>query len=902
MSGTEKNKPIHLLCEYAVNPIGIDVRNPRFSWRMESRKRLQAQRAYQILVASSPELLKENAGDLWDSGRVDSDKSINIPYQGKELSSKQSCYWKVRIWDQDDQVSEYSETAYFEMGLLNQDEWTGVWIGPADFSPASAPMFRREIEIRKPVCRARVYIAGLGYYELRINGQKVGDSVLDPGWTDYKKRVLTAAYDVTGFLKQGNNVLGVILGKGWYGDYALNLRMDMAFDDGTECSIVTDRNSGWMVNTQGPIVENSIYNGETYDARREKEGWDRPEYKNICTKEEWNEWRKPMELEGPGGVLKAQMPEPIKVVREMVPIGMSNPRPGIVVYDLGQNIAGWVRLKVEGPRGTKVVLKFAEYLNGDGTVSQENLRSAQATDTYILKGSGPEIYEPRFTYHGFRYIQMEGFPGKPELTSVIGCVVRTSAALKGSFRCSNPLINKIQECVLWTEADNLHSIPTDCPQRDERMGWLNDMTVRAEEALFNFDLARLYTKWIQDIADAQGEKSGAITDTAPFSRFGKRPADPVCSSYLIVPWLVYLHYDDSRILQEHYEGFKRWTEYLRRQSDDYIVSYSYCGDWASPINQAVLGSIGAGAVSAHTPGELISTGYFYLNAVLLSKMAAILGKEEDAERYQRLAENIKEAFNRSFLNRETCQYAKGSQASNAFALYLGLVPEEYREGVLKNLVRDIVEINQYHLTTGNLCSRYLMDVLVENGYPDVAYALAVQTTYPSWGYMIEKGATTIWERWEHVTAGEYCSMASHNHPMYGSISAWFYKYLGGFFLDEKGAGFKKMVIKPHIIGDLDFVECSVNTLRGPAAVNWRRTEGGIELDVTVPWNSTAVVYVPKVNTSTGEAVILESDRMIWKAHRYISGGEGMIEAEEEQEFVKLLVGSGEYHFKSLGRR
>ena len=556
-------KPINLLCEYDKFPIGTDTAKPRFSWEVECGERGRYQTAYQVIVASTLQKLDADIGDFWDSGKVDGDQSVNVVYEGKELLSRQRYYYKVRIWDNSLERSRYSNYYWFEMALLNPEDWKADWIGPSVFG-AESSLFRKEFTVKKNITRARVYISGLGYYELYINGKKVGDHVLDPAWTDYRKRVLYTTYPVEAFIDNGTNVIGVILGAGWYTRSHLNnvhtstqllLQMEIEFEDGSVECITSGPKSGWKVNSNSPIISNSIYNGEKYDARLEIEGWDTADFQKNCTEQGWKEWMNPLWMEPPGGKMASQMMEAIKVVGDLKPVSVTNPKPGIYVYDLGQNIAGWAKLHIRGTRGSNIIMRYAELLYEDGTVNQENLRTAKAVDTYITKGSGLEVYEPRFTYHGFRYIQIEGLP-EAGTDTIIGRIVHSAVEQVGSFRCSNPLLNKIQENVVWTEASNLYGLPTDCPQRDERVGWLNDMTVRAEEAVYNFNMARLYTKWERDIADTQGEVTGAIADTAPFYLYGRRPADPVCSTYLIIPWLMYLHYGDRRILEEHYEGLK----------------------------------------------------------------------------------------------------------------------------------------------------------------------------------------------------------------------------------------------------------------------------------------------------------------------------------------------------------
>ncbi|NLM28200.1 MAG: family 78 glycoside hydrolase catalytic domain [Clostridiaceae bacterium] len=898
--------PVDLMCEYATDPLGIDIAKPRFSWKTVCNRRGMKQTSYQILVAKSLEMLEQDIGEMWDSGKVESGISIGVVYGGKPLENRKCYWWKVRIWDEEGNVSCYSKAAKFETAFLDASEWKAQWIACLITKPGSC-MFRREFRIDREITQARAYITGLGYYELRINGNKVGDHVLDPGWTDYTKRVLYSTYDVTNNLKIGMNAIGVILGNGWHCFSETEerskcipqmlLQLHINYADGEEEIIVSDRRSGWYASSDSPIVQNSIYNGETYDARLEKTGWDMAGF-DMNGKDQGS-WDLPLIVEGPGGELRAQALEPIKVISDIKPIRVTNPAPGIYVYDMGQNFAGWAKIRVKGDRGTVVTMKFAEVLYEDGTVNRENLRTARQLDTYILKGEGVEVYEPRFTYHGFRYVQLEGFPGEPDINTITGRVVRSSVEPIGSFSCSNTLVNQIHRNVVWTESNNLHSVPTDCPQRDERLGWLNDMTVRAEEAVFNFNLARLYSKWMDDITDAQGEKTGAITDVAPFIRYGGRPADPVASSYLIFPWLMYLHYGDIKVIEKHYENMKKWVSYMSGLAgEDYIINYSRIGDWAPPFAQAIEGSVGASAISAITPGALISTGYYYYNAVLMAKFAKVLGRAEEAVEYEELADKIKEAMNNTFFDRDTNNYGPGNQASNVFPLYLGIVPEENKQAVLDNLINDIVK-NDTHITTGNLCTKYIIEVLTEMGRVDVAYALVTQTTYPSWGYMISKGATTIWERWEYVTGGKLIEMASHNHPMYGSVGAWFYKYLAGINVNEEGPGFSKFTIKPYMPDGLDFAEGSVKTMLGVVLSRWKRNDKALNMEVAVPCNSTAKICVPVPGDAKGKFIIKEGGRSLWQEGKFTGNAAGVAKAIEEDGYICFETGSGEYHFECI---
>ncbi len=874
-----------LRTEYAANPLGIDVARPRLSWGLQSAERAQRQTAYRILVATSEERLGEGRADLWDSGRRDSGQSIQVEYGGRALVSRQRCYWKVRAWDKNGTPSPYSAVASWEMGLLSPKDWQGGWIGYPAGWPGRALYFRSEIEIHKPVRQARAYIAGLGYYELHLNGARVGDHVLDPGWTDYSRHVLYATYDVGGLLRPGKNGIGVIVGNGWYGMPKLLMQLEVTYADGdTETQFTQGGHGqpGWQVSS-GPVLGNSIYDGETYDARLEKPGWDLPAASPTGSLGRTEGWETAFPVESLGGHLVSQSIDPIKIVATMPPKGMSQPKPGVVVYDTGQNLAGWAELRVSGEPGTRVTLRYAESLFEDGTVNQENLRKAAATDVYILKGQGREVWEPRFTYHGFRYVQLEGLPEPASLDALQIKVVRSSVDPNGVFATSSDLVNRIQKMVWWTEASNLHSVPTDCPQRDERMGWMNDLTVRLEEAIYNFKLNRFLPKFLDDVRDTQ-DAEGTITDTAPF-RWGFRPGDPVSASYLLLAWLPYQHYGDLRSVAEHFDGLKAWTDYLARISKNGIVTYGHWGDWSPPRAFAIVGSLGTGAVSKDTPISLMSTGYLYYCSHMVALMAEALGREDDRLKYSELAWNVGEAFNREFWNENTGGYASNNQASNSFALYLGLVPRNRVPRVVDNLVRD-VKAQDGHLTTGNLCTKYLLEALADNGRADVAYGIVTQTTYPSWGFMLANGATTLWERWEHMTGGQ---MNSHNHPMMGSVSAWFYKHLGGINTDPKGPGFKRFILRPQAVEGLDWVRAEYTSMYGTIRSQWRKENGVFWCKITVPVNTTATVYVPAA-----------APDQIREGGKRAVDSEGIRLLGTDNRTVVLEVGSGDYEFTVTG--
>jgi len=881
--------PKDLRCEYAFNPLGVDTQNPRFSWVLESSERGEFQTAYQILVSSSKENINRDIGDMWDSGKVISNRSVNIVYKGRRLESERTYYWKVRCWDKDDNIGPYSDVATFVTGILNEYEWKSKWIQSPNSNNSIAPLFRKEFTIKKEIKSAIVYISGLGYYELYINGVKVGDHVLDPGTTEYDKIALYVTYNVTEYLKVGANVLGVILGNGWFSpppDMAkhsllrkysdrpkLIMQMHIDFTDGTTTIITTD--DTWKT-ADSPIVYNGIWNGEIYDARLEKEGWSTLAYDD-------SEWSKAEVVPSPTEKLVSQIMPAIKVTKTIRPVKILNPKPNVYVYDFNQNFAGWVRLIVSGPRGTKVTLRYAEVLNEDGTINMENLRSARATDIYILKGEGIEVYEPRFTYHGFRYVEVTGFPGEPGLENLLGRVVHSSVDTTGTFVCSNSLLNQIQHNIIWGQLSNLMSIPTDCPQRDERMGWMGDAQLSAEEAIYNFWMPEFYEKWVNDIKIAQSS-DGAVPDVVP-PHWSIYPSDPAWgTACVLIPWYLYQYYGDEKILEDSYSCMKNWVDFLSGKSVSYIVDGKY-GDWCEP----------GAAKPKKTPLQLTSTGYYYYDALILSKVASLLGKHEDAEKYFNLANSIKEAFNKKFLNKDKNQYATGSQTSNAFPLFLGIAPEENKESIMENLINDIMTAHNGHLDTGILGTKFLADLLPDSGCSEVLYILATRTTYPSWRYWIKLGATTLWERWEplNVTGP---GMNSYNHIMFGSIGKWFYAGLAG--IRPYAPGYSRILIKPQVVGDLKWTNASVKTIRGLVASSWIRKDTSFFLNVSIPVNAVAIVSIPKIGLEN--VVVKEGDKTIWARGFFVGGVKGIYDGFQSDDCINFKMGSGSYQFKLSG--
>ncbi len=865
-----------LRCEYLRDPLGIDVTQPRLSWKLQSQWRAQKQTAYQVLVASTEELLRDNRADLWNTGKVTSDQSIQVAYAGRPLASRMRCFWKVRVWDKDDKPSPFSAVATWEMGLLEPDDWRANWItapGSDDGMPP-APIFRKSFVLSKPIRQARLYLCGLGYYEAHLNGRKVGDHVLDPAFTRYDRRALYVTYDVTEHLSSEFNAIAVVLGNGWYDMDAeaawdfnkaawrarptLRCQLEVTFRDGTTRTIASD--GTWRV-APSPITFNCIRQGETYDARREIPGW------NTAGMSDAN-W--PLAKVGPGpkGTLSAQMMPPIQVIGTLRPVKIAEPKPGVYVFDLGQNIAGWARLRTSGSAGMKVVMQYAERLSDDGTIDQKDIAvhtksTPFQTDTYILKGEGTETWEPRFVYHGFQYVQVTGLPGKPDADTIQGRIVHTALDQAGVFECSNDLFNKIQRCTLWAYVGNFHGYPTDCPHR-EKNGWTGDAHLAAELGLYNFDASSAYTKWMTDFKDEQrdsGELPGIVPTAGWGYDWGNGPAWD--SAYLLIPWYMHQYRDDTRILTEHYERFKRYVDYLTSKADNGIVSIGL-GDWVPARTE--------------TPAKVTSTGYYYRDALIVSRVAAMLDKTDDARHYADLAMRIRDAFNRAFFDPKTGLYAGGTQTAMSCALYHGLVHPAERQRVVDKLVA-MIEKNDNHLDAGILGTKYLIDALTANGRADVVYKMATKTTYPSWGHWIEQGATTLWEKWD--------GSESRNHIMFGHISAWFYQALAGINLSPDAVGFKHFVIKPQLLGDITWVRAEHESMYGTIKSAWDIKGDRFTLKVAVPTNTTATVYVP-----------CDEEQFAKEGPSTIHSGDHVRFARLEDGYVVFEVESGTFEFHS----
>jgi alpha-L-rhamnosidase len=886
-------------CEYAAAPLGVETPDPRFGWVMGSDRRGEKQAAFQILVASTREKLDADIGDKWDSGKVTSEESVNVAYRGRPLGSGERCFWKVRCWDRDGRAGPYSRPALFEMGLLKQEDWKGKWIGMGDSGEGPAPLLRRSFRIDKPVKRARAYVSGLGWYELHINGRKVGDRVLDPAMTDYSKRVLYVVHDITDRLVQGANTIGVTLGNGWYsnrkhfaeygkwGDSPrLLLQVEIEFADGSGIFIPSDES--WKASA-GPILRNDLYGGETYDARLEKPGWTAGDYDDSA-------WAHAAAKKAPGGKLESQLMPPMEAIETIQPVKLTNPKPGIYVYDMGQLFAGFTELRVKGPAGTKVTIRYSERILADSGLLDERIfyyPGLKSADEYILKGDPQgERYSPTFAFHPVRYVQLEGFPGTPALGDLTGVVVHGAEDLSGDFRCSRDLLNRIHRNAVWTLRNALYGMPMDCLYREP----ISTIYVSGVYSVLNTrkHMPLFWTKWLRDVADSQDEK-GSISAIAPC--YSVSQFDTAFGGiYPVLVWYFHEYYGDDRILEEHYAGMKKLMDYIETLAPDHLVLKGTYGDHMVPGESPGKEEY----ISKETPPPLVWTAYYHLDARVMAKAAAVLGRTEDARHYEGLAGEIEEAFNAKWLDRERSLYAAGTQAANAIPLAIGLVPEGNREGVMANVVKDIVEKYGGRFHAGDIGLTCLIDTLPEHGQGELLYALATATTYPGWGYMVEQGATTIWESWGRSWPGN--PRERHESMiMFCSIEKFFYQDLTGIrgpsFHARRSTppGFRRIAIRPFVPRDLKSASASIETIRGKVASSWRRAGDSIVLEVEIPVSSKAAVGVPKLGLR--DVVVEEGGGLVWHEGSYVTGIPGVTGAAQSADHVTFEVGSGRYAFK-----
>jgi alpha-L-rhamnosidase len=884
--------------ENLTNPEGITGPSPRLGWILTSNQRNLKQDKYQILVASSLEKLNRNEGDLWNSGLVTSDRSQWVAYVGQTLKSRQNCFWKVKVRSKDGIESNWSAPARWTMGLLQTTDWIAQWIGleqafewdapRAVNTRLSARYFRKQATLSKPIKQATAYISGVGLYELSLNGRKVGDAVLAPGPTEYDKRVLYNTLDVTTYLKSGDNAFGVTLGNGryfamrvgqpkvpattHYGYPKLRLQIEVTYTDGTTEKIVSDNT--WKVTADGPIRANNEFDGEEYDATRELTGWDQTGYNA-------SNWLSAETVSAPANRLESQTNPPIRVIQTLKPVSVQQPEPGKYVFDLGQNMVGWARLKVQGTRGTQVTLRFAENIKSDGTLMVDNLRTAEAKDIYTLKGGGEETWEPRLTYHGFRYVEVSGYPGTPTAQSLEGRVVHDDLPQTGTLTTSNDLLNRIYNNALWSVRGNYRGIPTDCPQRDERQGWLGDRATVSTGESFMYGNQSLYAKWLDDIESAQ-KPDGGIPDIVPSYWKYATPSVTWPSAYVLVANMLYEQFGDDEPIRKHYASMKRWVTYLEKYSTNYIQQADEYGDWALPPESMYLTKTEDS--TRRTDGTLLNTAYYFYVLKRMERFAVITGNEADRQAFSSRAALVRTAFNQTFLNPLTNQYDNNTVTANLVALGCGLVPDERRSAVFSQITAVIEGRFNGHISTGVVGTQWLMRTLTTNGRPDLAMRLATNTGYPSWGYMVQNGATTTWELWNGNKAPAF--MNSGNHVMLlGDLPIWFYENLAGIKSGE--AGFKSIVMRPVPTGDLNRVNSTFASAYGTIASDWTLQNEQFRWKITVPGNTTALVSIPADNLAS----VREGNQPAEKAT-----GVTFLRMEDGRAFFQ--VGSGSYDFLS----
>lgn len=878
-------------CEMLFNPRGIDVVQPRLSWEIVSKGHNVKQQSYQLLVASTLDKLNANEGDLWNPGKVNLPQSIHVKYAGAKLKSRMATFWKVKVWTTAGE-SEWSAPNTFTMGLLYYKDWPKGWIGfdrafPWDNmltdSRLSARYFRKEFQSTKKIKSATASIIGLGLYELYINGKKVGEDVLSPTATDYTKNVKYNTLDVTSYLQEGRNTVGAILGNGrffamrqhnkpykvkTFGFPKMLLNINIVYTDGSTANIDTD--NSWKGTADGPIRTNNEYDGEEYNAVKEMPGWNRNGFDDA-------KWLKAEFVQEPGGNYEAQMNENIRVMNTLKPNAVLKRSGGRYIIDMGQNMVGWLQIRVKGQKGQQIKLRFAESLQDNGELFTANLRDAKGTDLYTLKGIGTESWEPTFVYRGFRYVEISGYSYAPTVNDFTGKMIYDNMKTVGTFESSNPLLNQIFKNAWWGIAGNYKGIPLDCPQRNERQPWLGDRGTVAHGENFVFDNGRFYAKWLQDIRYAQKE-DGAIPDVAP--AFWRYYSDNMTwpGTLLLVSEMLYNQTGDSSAIRDNYPAMKKWLAYMRdRYMKDYILTKDSYGDWCMPPITIEAGR-GKSADQKY-PSALISTAYYYHFMELMMAFSKVSGHDSDYKEFETMSGHIKDAFHKKFYN-EKGYYASNALTDNIIPLYFGMVPEAHVEEVFRNIVYTVEVTNKGHLSNGLVGVQWLMRCLNDYGRPDLAYTIATQKSYPGWGYMIDNGATTIWELWNGNTADP--KMNSQNHVMMlGDLLIWYYENLAG--IKAASPAFEQIKMKPELIDGLNSIHASYHSVYGDIRSSYTRTAKQFKWNITIPANTTAVVYVPAEKKEEVKELLVGQ-----KALKFIK-------MEENRAVYEL--GSGDYSFE-----
>jgi hypothetical protein len=894
----------NLKCDYQPHPLGVQTAKPALSWQLRSDRRNVRQTAYQILVSDSRKSLDKNLGNVWDSGKIQSDASIQVSYAGHALQPAKTYFWKVKTWDNQNGASEWSTVSEWQTGLFSPADWKGAtWIAydnlpaervnvlPVDGAKDTyrdnniLPLLRKQFTAKKPT-QATLFISGLGQFEAILNGQKVGNHFLDPGWTKYDKQAQYVTFDVTNLVKSGPNALGVMLGNGFYyvppvkeryrklkaafGHPKLMCRLALDYADGSHQDVVSD--STWRT-AAGPVTFSSIYGGEDYNAGLEQAGWATAAFQD-------NAWRPVIAVDGPPELV-AQEQEPLQVFDTFKAQSITQAQPGKWVYDFGQNASGIIEIQVKGQRGDTVCIAPAELLGADRTITQKNVGRGFYF-TYVLKGSGVETWRPRFTYYGFRYAQVEGGVPKgqpnpknrPEILSLTALHTRNAAASAGSFSCSNDLLNRTHTLIDWAVKSNLASVMTDCPHR-EKLGWLEQTHLMGSSLRYDYDIATLCRKTLADMRASQ-TADGLVPEIAPeyvkFEWGGDmfRDSPEWGSASIILPWYVYQWYGDRQVLAENYDLMRRYVGYLGTKARGHILAQGL-GDWYD------LGPKPPG-VSQLTPMGVTGTATYYYDLAIVAQIARLLGKADEATAYEKLGAEVKTAFNAKFFNPQTKQYATGSQTANAMAVYMSLVNPADKAAVVENIVQDL-RTRDNALTAGDIGYRYLLRVLEDAGRSDVIFAMNSRTDVPGYGYQLAHGATALTESWAALPS------VSNNHLMLGHLTEWFYSGLGGIRPAEGSVAFDKINIKPEPVGDVTSAKASHQSPYGLIATDWKKSASSFELTVTIPANTTATIYLP----AAASARITEGGQPLEK-HRELHSL-GFAEGR-----ARIKAGSGTYHF------
>ena len=834
-----------LTTDYKTNPLGIDNPAPKLSWIIQSDQNNTMQASYEIRAAQDPADLAKAKKQVWNSGKVASSQSVHIKYDGQALKSYQRVYWQVRVVDNHGEKSKWTDPAFFETGILEDATWEAKWITPTweeDVSKSNpSPYLRKEFTLGKAIKNARLYISAQGLYQVEINGNRVGEQEFTPGWTSYNTRLQYQIYDIKAQLVQKQNAIGIVLGDGWfrgnlgwvdgrnnYGEkLAAIAQIVVEYTDGSKATISTDES--WKATT-GPILESDIYNGEVYDANKELNGWSRISYDD-------SNWKATKVLDTSKKILIAPEGPPVKIVNKLEPLSIEKTEEGWLV-DMGQNMVGWIRIGASGSNGDVITIKHAEVLDKEGNMYYDNLRAAKCTNTYFLKGGGKETFEPHFTFQGFRYVMVSGYPGELSADDIRGMVIHSDMKPSGTFTCSDPLINQLQHNIVWGLKGNFLDVPTDCPQRDERLGWTGDAQVFGPTACFNVDAATFYTKWLRDLAADQDE-DGSIPHVIP-NVLGHGGATGWADAGIMIPWAVYLDYGDVSVLENQYESMKQWIAYMKQRAGEDLIwdGDPHFGDWLS------FASTRSDYMGAYTHKDLIATAYYSYSSSIVARVANILGHEQDEAYYSELSEKVRLAFNEEFVT-PNGRLVAHTQTAYTLALAFDLLDEETAEKGAAYLAGDVEQFG--HITTGFLGTPLISLTLTDIGRNDLAYKLLNRKEYPSWLYPVTMGATTIWERWDGQkpdSTFQNPGMNSFNHYAYGAIGKWMYQVVAGIGIDEKNPGYKHIIINPRPGGGLTSAKATHQSLYGEIASGWELEGEKLTMKVVIPANTTASIHIP----------------------------------------------------------